>query len=819
MQIIVSSRLDFLRDYGLSHFAMIQSCDLRDEQIQQLFKDRSEDWDNVLAQKNLHVLLKNPMMALLYASTCPVVEKNVDLDYLEWIVPIKNASDLLHDYYTAQAALLINRDEVDGNRIFNSVVAINRVLPCIAWKMEQRRNTLLPESEFETILQAAVEEVNATCFPELPQKLRRIKRQFRVHTEKVDCDELYELAILEMVLLRTGNGNVSFAHQIFRDYLCAVYLHVCLIESISVERCWKQEQISKGVIQYLRNIGNEETWGREGAVSRMLQSYRRKEAKANDWFVQNVISCWLSAGDGERDLSGLDLRRVSLAEHLRQSFHGTININDAWISRETLVNERSHDRVVGIAFSHDNRTLGAVSKNGIVTITNLLTQSQRIVGELEPVVEGKIGFDMEDKLILVTERGAYCWPTFSYDQVDTGNADDVIILQSFGEEERARINALHKRLYDSNLEGTIQCVSENGRFYATGYESGAIRVWNVFTQECIANLSMSDGQIVAAAFSKDGSVAALSSGGRIVQIWDMKQERCSGIVFFDQRINKLRMPTGEGVLECYFPDGTYQKVHLETGETEKTRFPARKQFVSKSLMQRFDKDELSDVKSTDSGNAIVVTKNGKAFTWDESHKKLSPCPKHNERVTATAICSSDDRFAASYSPERYAATRADGDRWKLLNGQRLVRVRIVKTGQCQLRIPTLGRKITKLQFFTSNRIILAGYAHNGDILLWELFNQMKHGREIGKWKTVEIAKKHETEPLECAFPANSKNYISVYTDGSILIRPFSDSDEKTVINTLPGIDAGVLRWNSLQCDKGLLKTLDRYPHILSPDNQ
>ncbi len=37
--------------------------------------------------------------------------------------------------------------------------------------------------------------------------------------------------------------------------------------------------------------------------------------------------------------------------------------------------------------------------------------------------------------------------------------------------------------------------------------------------------------------------------------------------------------------------------------------------------------------------------------------------------------------------------------------------------------------------------ILAGYASNGDILLWELINEQKYGREIGHWESVEIVRK------------------------------------------------------------------------------
>ena len=44
----------------------------------------------------------------------------------------------------------------------------------------------------------------------------------------------------------------------------------------------------------------------------------------------------------------------------------------------------------------------------------------------------------------------------------------------------------------------------------------------------------------------------------------------------------------------------------------------------------------------------------------------------------------------------------------------MVRIRIVKTGQCQCRLPLGDYTLTKLQFFTSNRIILAGFTSKGD---------------------------------------------------------------------------------------------------------
>ena len=811
VQIIVSSRLDFLRDYGLSHFGMIRTCELRESQIQQLFADRPDDWRHVLEQKNLRILLRNPMMALLYASTCPVVERHADLDYLDWIMPITNASDLLYDYYMAQIAILVDRAGMDGNHIFDCMVAVDRVLPALAYEAERRNKTVWSDQDFDTKLGAMTGEVNNTILKDpLPEKLRRIKRRLRVIKNSVG--DLYDPIISELALLRSGNGKISFSHQIFRDYLAAVHLHNCLIDNVLVDKLWHQEEIHKGVVQYLRFIGNESTWGATGTVTEMLRPYRGREADGDDWFVPNVINCWLSIGEGERDLSALDLRKVSLSEHLKTHFTGTINIDEAWISKETLVNDKRHDRVIGICFSHDNRTMGAVSQNGLVSITNLLTQSQMIIGELGEGKDVQLGFDTDDCLIVRLEQRTYKWPTISYDKIEDGNPNDIIVLQTMEDEMTGRINSLWKRLKESGLEGIITQTSENGRYLAVGFESGFIQVWDVIDQECVANLSLSDSQIVTAAFTKDGRIAALGAGGRLVQVWDMSQGKCVSTLYFQHRVSQIRMPADGNALECQFSDLSYNKIDLLTGESSRVERPSMNPFVSKTLLKRLGGKKILDLQSAPNRNAIVLTEKGEAYTWDEKLKQLNLCRGHASKVKAIAICSSDARFAASYSPEQYHADRDDGNRRGMLNNQKLVRVRIVKNGQCQWRLPTKGRSITKLQFFTSNRIILAGYATNGDILLWELINEMKYSREIGHWENVEIVHNNQAEPLECAFPDNKTDFISAYTDGTILIRPFSGQDERKIIATIPGIDAGVLRWDDLKCDDQLKLMLNGYQH-------
>ena len=94
---------------------------------------------------------------------------------------------------------------------------------------------------------------------------------------------------------------------------------------------------------------------------------------------------------------------------------------------------------------------------------------------------------------------------------------------------------------------------------AVGFESGFIKVWDVLDQECIANLSLSDSQIVTAAFSKDGYIAALGSGGRLVQVWDIRQSKCINTLYCDHRITQIRMR----------PDGRTLHTHIGARPREK----------------------------------------------------------------------------------------------------------------------------------------------------------------------------------------------------------------------------------------------------------
>ena len=210
---------------------MIHTCDLREEQYHGLFDEN--EWNNIVAHKNIRILLRNPMMALLYACTCPVVSKHQDLDYLDWKMPITNVVDLIHDYYLSQIAILLDREMVSGDDVVAGYLIIKRVLPKLGYELERKNTTIWGEDDFERALSNAVAETNAwiggSCDVAV---IRKIRRKFRIQSAEISEDKAYNLIVTELCLLKAGSGRVSFSHQVFRDifqqYICTLALEIIL---------------------------------------------------------------------------------------------------------------------------------------------------------------------------------------------------------------------------------------------------------------------------------------------------------------------------------------------------------------------------------------------------------------------------------------------------------------------------------------------------------------------------------------------------------------------------------------------------------------
>jgi WD40 repeat protein len=816
IQIIVSSRLDFLRYYGMSHFQMLNTCDLRDEQIRVLFEDENV-WQDILNKRELHILLKNPMMALLYAQISPVIEKYKDLDYCEWKRPVCNASDLMHNYYMAQVALTIERSSEVGKAIYVNYCAVRYILPYLAYQAEASNRMAWSHSEFEKVFAAAVRDAEEYIQDDetMPENLIRIKRCYRVRmSDKLPQDSLEDAIISELCLVRDNGTGYAFKHQIYRDYLAAVYFADDLEISGEKSDIWRNTHINEGVAQYLQHIHGE-LWGSDGLMTQKLLPYRGQVISDGDFYVENLLNCWLSENrsfEDERDLSGLDLRRISLAKHLKLQYKGTIILDNAKVSRRTFINEQRHDCIVDLAFSHDGRMLAAVSSNGIVSVSNILTQSQMIVGEIEICGDTEVYYTAEDYLYLKTGEKSYKWPTISYDKMIEVGAEERPIHQIHEKEDDDEADKLYKILEDSDMLGSRTVISEQRVYIAVGYHSGHIQIWNVADQTVAAELTLGDGQVVTASFTQNGEIAAIGAGNTIVQLWNIKDGRCLGAIHFDRPVHKVRFPAEfdfakQPYLECEYSDGNYIRINIRTWKSSESKSRKEVLRIQKKLRDMLKNENVKKIDVASNNNAIIQLNNSKQlYVWNHETEALNLCNGHGAKVQYAEICDADPRYAASYSGEIFCGK---GKQDRKFNGKRIIRTWAVRKGNCMQRLIVDNRTIQHIQFFTTNRIILAAFATNGDILMWELTNKRVYGEERGHWDRIDTVRKNSGEPVECAVSTQEKLFIGVNADGTMFSRTF-DGEEKNRFRIFPGIDPTHLKWENIECDDELKSILATY---------
>ncbi len=76
----------------------------------------------------------------------------------DWRLPISNITDLLHDYYLAQAAVLVERTNGDGLGILIGFFAIRYVLPFLAFQAERSSAMGWPDTDFTRLIEMALRE-------------------------------------------------------------------------------------------------------------------------------------------------------------------------------------------------------------------------------------------------------------------------------------------------------------------------------------------------------------------------------------------------------------------------------------------------------------------------------------------------------------------------------------------------------------------------------------------------------------------------------------------------------------------------------------
>ena len=144
IQVVITSRTEIAAYFNLSGYRVGSLKPLVVETIRKQFT--GDEWNDIKDSAALYKLLSNPMMVTIYKEICPVITRYRKIGFLDWALPIENVSDLLHDYFVAQIAVLLLRSGRNGPHVISAAQIVFELLPAIAYEFESR-NTLNATNE------------------------------------------------------------------------------------------------------------------------------------------------------------------------------------------------------------------------------------------------------------------------------------------------------------------------------------------------------------------------------------------------------------------------------------------------------------------------------------------------------------------------------------------------------------------------------------------------------------------------------------------------------------------------------------------------
>ena len=307
LRIVVSSRSNFTVRYSMPGYRSTKLRPLDDNQIQIYFNEK--EWETIKGTRALHHLLSNPMMVTVYKEICSVIEEFENLEFLDWILPVKNSTDLFHNYYVAQLALTMKRSVTDGEKMLLAKICISEILPAIAYDYECKHRLNYDNKEFRILLN---DILNKRTVDE--SNLLSIQEYFRqIELPELTVVKVIDFITNEMRLLCRDNLVTVFPHQIYRDYLSAQWI-VTQSSKGNILDFWNGRVIPQPVMTHIRLCSGD--YWRNGIACYVHSAGMDMKDDSSHFLVENLFSCFpRTDSSGTPDYSRLWLKGHRLPDN------------------------------------------------------------------------------------------------------------------------------------------------------------------------------------------------------------------------------------------------------------------------------------------------------------------------------------------------------------------------------------------------------------------------------------------------------------------------------------------------------------------------
>ncbi len=364
--------------------------------------------------------------------------------------------------------------------------------------------------------------------------------------------------------------------------------------------------------------------------------------------------------------------------------------------RSQFTLSRPTDSIDALAFSDDTKTLISLDMVGKFTHWNIETSSMTYSSSMMQSHEAVV-FSPANNMLASGHRDG----KIRFWDATTGK-------------RRANLTGHARLLNRDDKDVWALAFSPDGKMLASGSLDKTVRLWNTDNRKNLATLKGHNGWVIAVAFSADGSILASGDTNKVIKLWDVntKQERAT-LIGHTNAISALAFSPDGKTLASGSYDGTIRFWNQDTGEEISTFTAGHTEWIKSIAF---------------SENGTILTSasfDGSVDVWSLKTKR--------ELTTFTAA-QNENTNGIAFSPDATLLVSQGVNGGKLAfspRGFRYLGSGVGKRKPIQLWNITTGehipgpwqdmdRPVNALGISSDNKILVAGIAHRGSILAWDI---------------------------------------------------------------------------------------------------